>query len=181
MRADAARNREAVLLAGARLLYTDPSAGMAAIAAAAGVDRRTVYRHFPDRAALLAGVHAARLTAIERAFDDARLDRAPIAVALHRLAEGVIAASRRWPVDTALLDQDEAARVRSLALAERLDEFVQRAVREGLLRGDLPTGWARSMVVRLLDLAAHQLPTLGPAPAADVVVRSLLDGIGAPV
>ncbi|MFC9627623.1 TetR family transcriptional regulator, partial [Streptomyces sp. NPDC056930] len=46
MRADAARNLEAVLTAGARMLAADPGASIASIAAEAGVDRRTVYRRF---------------------------------------------------------------------------------------------------------------------------------------
>ena len=44
MRSDATRNLELVLKTSARLLADDPSASIAAIAAAANVDRRTIYR-----------------------------------------------------------------------------------------------------------------------------------------
>src|SRR3954468_15735402 len=53
MRADARRNRSAVLDAGARLLAERPTASMQEIADASGVGRTTVYRHFPAREDLI--------------------------------------------------------------------------------------------------------------------------------
>ena len=50
-----------VLETGARLLAADPGVSVAAIAQAAGVDRRTVYRRFPDRDALLCGIYQAKI------------------------------------------------------------------------------------------------------------------------
>lgn len=88
MRADAARNLELLLSTGARMLADDASASIAAIAAEAGVDRRTVYRRFASREELLAAVYQARYDAVEQAVDAARLDQAPVAVALHRYVEG---------------------------------------------------------------------------------------------
>ena len=73
MRSDATRNLELVLSTGARLLAEDPSASIAAIAAAANVDRRTVYRRFASREELLAAVHSARYEAVEQAIEAARL------------------------------------------------------------------------------------------------------------
>jgi AcrR family transcriptional regulator len=53
-RKDAAENREALLAAARRELAADPAASIDAIAAAAGLSRRSVYGHFPSREALLA-------------------------------------------------------------------------------------------------------------------------------
>jgi serine phosphatase RsbU (regulator of sigma subunit) len=53
-REDARRNRERILKAAGRLLAQSPSASLEDIAAAAGVSRSTVYRHFPDRDSLVA-------------------------------------------------------------------------------------------------------------------------------
>jgi AcrR family transcriptional regulator len=52
-RADAKRNREAVIETAIDLLGRDPSASMSDIAAASRVGRTTVYRHFPTRDDLL--------------------------------------------------------------------------------------------------------------------------------
>jgi serine phosphatase RsbU (regulator of sigma subunit) len=53
-RADSLRSEERILAAAKRLLEHAPSATLSDIAAAAGVSRSTVYRHFPDRDALIA-------------------------------------------------------------------------------------------------------------------------------
>ena len=48
---------------------------MADVAAAAGVSRATVYRHFPTREALLRAIRAQALEQSERALVDCRLER----------------------------------------------------------------------------------------------------------
>jgi serine phosphatase RsbU (regulator of sigma subunit) len=53
-REDARRNRERILKAAGRLLAQSLSASLEDIAAAAGVSRSTIYRHFPSRDGLVA-------------------------------------------------------------------------------------------------------------------------------
>ncbi|AYN33858.1 TetR/AcrR family transcriptional regulator [Streptomyces albus] len=177
MRADAARNLDAVLGTGARLLARDPGTSIAAIARAAGVDRRTVYRRFPTREALMAAVHTAKLDACEEVVARARLDEAPVAVALHRYAEGIITATRKWPVDLRQV-QDAEAGARLDRLLGHLDAFFERAVREGAVRPGLPGGWARTLLVHLTTLASLEMPELTPERGADMVTRTLFTGIG---
>ena len=57
-RSDALRNKERILEAAARLLERSPSSTLAEIAAAAGVSRSTLHRHFAGRKELLAAVRS---------------------------------------------------------------------------------------------------------------------------
>lgn len=179
MRADATRNLELVLRTGARLLADDPSTSIAAIATAAGVDRRTVYRRFSSREELLAAVYKVRYDAVEEATEAARLREAPVAVALHRYVEGIVAVNRKWPVETSRMLADETIQDRRRHLIEEVDAFLRRATEEGLLRSDLPPGWVSSLLPPLMRGAAENLPELSAAQAADVVVDTLLQGVGA--
>ena len=180
VRADAARNLEAVLTTGARMLAADPGASIASIAAEAGVDRRTVYRRFASREELLAAIYESRLTAIEHAIEDARLREAPAAVALHRYVENIIAVNRTWPVDLTRMLADDSVHARRDRSVREVDAFLQRATDEGLLRPGLPKGWTSALLPQLMHLVSRQLPELSPAQAADVVVDTLLHGLGAP-
>lgn len=180
VRVDATRNLERVLSAGARLIADDPSVSIAAIAAAAGVDRRTVYRRFASREELLAAVYRARYDAVEEVIEAARLREAPVAVALHRYVEGIIAVNREWPVEQTRMLAEEAIRDRRRQLIDEVDRFLRRATDEGLLRSGLPPGWVSALLPPLLLHAAERLPGLTPAQAADVVVDTLLRGVGVP-
>jgi AcrR family transcriptional regulator len=180
MRSDAARNLELVLRTGARLLAEDPSASIAAIAAAANVDRRTVYRRFSSREELLTAVHRARYEAVEQAIDAARLQEAPVAVALHLYVEGIIAVNRAWPVVMRSVLADPTVTEHRNRLVKRVDAFLQRAADEGLLRPDPPPGWVNTVLPSLMLHAAEELSDLTPAGAADLVVETLLRGVGMP-
>ncbi|MFJ4622354.1 TetR/AcrR family transcriptional regulator [Streptomyces sp. NPDC088812] len=162
------------------MLAADPGASIASIAAEAGVDRRTVYRRFASREDLLAAIHASRLAAIEKAIEDARLREAPVPVALHRYVENIIAVNRTWPVDLTRMLADDEVRARRDASAHEVDVFLDRATAEGFLRPGLPEGWVSALLPQLMHLVSRQLPGLSPARAADVVVDTLLHGIGAP-
>jgi AcrR family transcriptional regulator len=52
-RSDARRNRDTVITAAIDLLGENPNASMQEVAAASGLGRTTVYRHFPSRETLL--------------------------------------------------------------------------------------------------------------------------------
>ncbi|MBL7501491.1 TetR/AcrR family transcriptional regulator [Frankia sp. CNm7] len=78
-RADAARNREAILAAAAELFdRTDAgTVSMNDIAEAAGVGKGTLFRRFSDRGALIEAVLARRATALLRSEKDPGSDAGP--------------------------------------------------------------------------------------------------------
>ncbi|WP_225725812.1 MULTISPECIES: TetR/AcrR family transcriptional regulator [unclassified Nocardia] len=67
--ARAEANRTRILTVAAAELARDPAASMEEIAAAAGVVRRTIYGHFPNREALIDGVLDHAADEINNAFD----------------------------------------------------------------------------------------------------------------
>ncbi|MET9496291.1 TetR/AcrR family transcriptional regulator [Streptomyces sp. NPDC006552] len=161
------------------MLAADPGASIASIAAQAGVDRRTVYRRFATREELLAAIYVSRLEAIERAIADARLREAPVPVALHRYVENIIGVNRTWPVDLARMLADDAVRERRDASVREVDAFVRRAVDEGIFRAGVPDGWAQALLPELMHLVVRRMPGLSDGQAADLVVDTVLTGLGA--
>jgi AcrR family transcriptional regulator len=178
MRADAARNLDAILETAARLLAEDPGTSITAIAAEAGVSRHVVYRRFENREALRDAVFHSQLDAVDVVLGDARLDSAPVAVALHRFVEGIIAVIRRYPINPDQMRSDAESYTRMLDQRERVAAFMGRATDEGLIRSDLPDGVAPALLQKIIVLVTFQLPDHDPARAADIAVDTLLKGIG---
>jgi AcrR family transcriptional regulator len=152
MRADAVRNRDRILNATVELvLEQGPAVGMEAIARRAGVGVATVYRHFPDRASLLAHVQLDCLRAAadeaEAALTEERDAFAALARYMHKAVDLRISAvvpllNDRVNADDELL----AARRRGRAA---IDSLVARAHREGALRPEVSSGDISMLIIRV--------------------------------
>lgn len=178
MRADATRNAEAVLRAAARVFSADPLARISDVAAADGVDKRTVYRRFDSREELLLAVYRARLDRLEALIDESFSGERPVRDALLAFAEGGIRLSRDWPVDIRAVT-DPAIQRRREELDERMDGFLCRAEEAGVIASGLPGGWALRMLQTQLHTVAQEMPALQPGPAAALVIETFLHGVGA--
>lgn len=142
LRADARRNRERVLVA-AREVFAEQGydAQMTDIARTAKVGIGTVYRHFPDKAALVEALVAERFTQF------AELAREALA------AEDAWAGFRDWLLRCAQIQAEDKmicdflgeaisgervdAIAREVGLAEITEEVVEHAKRAGALRPDV--------------------------------------------
>lgn len=74
---------------------------------------------------------------------------------------------------------EESVRRRRDRSVRELTDFLRRATDEGLIRSGLPDGWVSTVLPELMNIASRELTDLSPAQAADTVVETLLDGLGA--
>lgn len=170
-RADAQRNRERILAAAAAAFaQTGADTPVEEIATVAGVAVGTLYRHFPDRDALIRGV-----------------GRDAFATALAEVQSAVSEESTAWNALTRILSQsqplrlslqfvlaspgarevmmadDEAQRLKA-QIFELLDDAVRAAQAEGSVRADVGAGDVAMLFVLLVRQLP--LPKLESAPLA---------------
>jgi AcrR family transcriptional regulator len=154
-RADAERNVLRIQEAAIRLWAEAPGAGVADVAAAAGVGRATLYRHFPTRESLLEAIRTQGLTDGEEAIEACRLDEGSATDALSRLMAAWLELGDRYRVVVANPSKpdnlDAAAREQRLAGA--IQKVVERGQAEGEFSQDVPPVWGMSTVGALLVAA----------------------------
>jgi TetR/AcrR family transcriptional regulator, mexCD-oprJ operon repressor len=180
-RADAVRNRSAILDAAVDVLADDPSASLADVARRAGLGRATLYRHFPSREALRDAIRQEALARAETALARARLDEVPAREGVRRAAEVLVPLGVRFRVllaEGADTDPDFVA-ARDRALAPLL-ALVARAVGEEAVDPAVDPGWAGMVLANLLVTAARAAGAglIDPAEAGELVSRTLFDGVG---
>ncbi|MDT3444207.1 MULTISPECIES: TetR/AcrR family transcriptional regulator [unclassified Pseudofrankia] len=194
LRADARRNRDRIIATATQAFADDgPDVPMEEIARLAGVGVGTLYRHFPDREALVVAVvrdslatslARARAAADETAADETAADgRAWDALVRSLSPSRELRLTMRL---TVLFSPGMAAAVRAdpaitrirREYAEALDALIRAAQTEGSLRPDVGSG----DVAHLLALAAYSLSRgLGTTAeiAFDRARAIILDGLRA--
>ncbi|MFI9561045.1 TetR/AcrR family transcriptional regulator [Nonomuraea endophytica] len=178
LRADARRNRAAIVAATIETLRRSPEASMIDIAAAARVGRMTLYGHFPTRAELLEAALADALERGERTLGALEPEGDPRA-ALVQLVESswqLVDDSRALLVAA----QKELAPARIRELHERSEarvrELLGRGQREGVFRADLPVSWLLAVTHLVMHGAADEIAAgrLDPGDASRVIRETLL-------
>ncbi|WP_280298797.1 TetR/AcrR family transcriptional regulator [Nocardia neocaledoniensis] len=157
-RADAARSRAAVLDAATRLLATHPDAGMAAIAAEAGVTRQTVYAHFASRDELVDAVITHTTERAVAAMREADLDSGPAREALLRmLAVGwrfFRVAPLAHHVGAFARQRDED---RQLPVNDRLLRLIRRGQQAGEFDDTPSAAWLAAAIVAVSHAAGDEV------------------------
>jgi AcrR family transcriptional regulator len=180
-RRDVARNHEAILDAAGAILADTPQASMNEIAAASGLGRATLYRHFPDRAALIASLHEQvreRARAIVTEQLDNAADRDPIDV-LTDLAVAIAGVGDRFRF---LMHQEDAEAQASKRPrheheeGEPLRQFIAAAQNAGSITSELDHEWLTDVYSHLFIAAIrHKFPGQADRRAAiAVAVRRLM-------
>lgn len=180
-RADALRNRAALLDAAADVLAVAPQASLGEVATRAGLGRATLYRHFDSRDALRAAIREEALSRASEALAGADLTDCDSREALRRAATVLVPLGVRFRIliaEGAETDPDFLA-ARNEALAPLL-AVLARGVEVGELSGVPNTAWL-GMVLAGLLMTAVQAAAAGlidPAEAGALVADAFIDGFG---
>lgn len=178
VRADAQRNRAAIVRATVESLRNDPDASVADIAATAGVGRMTLYGHFKTRAELVEAALVDRLERGEEVLSQLDLDGDPRKAfaaliesswTLVDQSRALLAAAQKELPPARIRELHEKAEARVLALLER-------GQHEGAFRTDLPVGWLLTTTHVVIHGAADEIAAgrLTPEIAPSYIRATLL-------
>lgn len=180
-RADALRNRAALLDAAADVLAVAPQASLGEVATRAGLGRATLYRHFDSRDALRAAIRKEALSRASVALAGADLAGCDTREALRRAAAVLVPLGMRFRILLAEGGETDPhfLAARNEALAPLL-AVLARGVEVGELSGVPNTAWL-GMVLAGLLMTAVQAAAAGlidPAEAGALVADAFIDGFG---
>lgn len=181
LRADALRNRAALLDAAADVLAVAPQASLSEVATRAGLGRATLYRHFDSREALRAAIREEALSRAAAALASEDLRDCDTREALRRAASVLVPLGMRFRILlTEGSDTDPgflAARNEALA---PLWEVLARGVEAGELTATTSTAWLGMVLTGLLMSAVRAAGAglIDPTDAGALVADTFLDGFG---
>lgn len=182
-----ASTRDQLLDAALAALNRHPTATTTEIAAAIGVSRATLHRHFSTREALLGEIAERALDRWERTHAEAGIetaaasgDAAAIERALDALLRQFVADADTFAV--ALTDEYAVSQPqlveRCQAIIDRETAFYAAAQAAGVLRTDVPAPWLAEVVFGLMVSArdAMRWDSVARRDLPDLVVTTFLKG-----
>ena len=180
-RADALRNRAAILDAAADVLAVEPSASLTEVATRAGLGRATLYRHFENREVLRAAIREEALARASAALGAAGLDTCSVREGVRRAAAVLVPLGMRFRILlTEGADADpEFLDARDQAL-QPLWKLLGRGVADGDLNPHADPRWLALVLAGLLMAAVRSAGdgVIAADEAGDLVCRALFEGFG---
>ncbi|MBC7441465.1 MAG: TetR/AcrR family transcriptional regulator [Ramlibacter sp.] len=176
-RADAQRNRAAIIDAALSCLAAKPTASMAVIAQAAGVGRVTLYGHFSSRTELIEAATVQIMSRVDAELSPLDLDGDP-RDALERLVtrswrilddlRGILTAGEQeLGTDRIRENHDQSMR--------RVHQLIERGQAESVFRSDQSAGWLTACYFAILHGAATEIRAgrLSETQAATVIPETI--------
>lgn len=179
-------SEEALLIAARSVFQKNPGASLDEIAAAAGVGRATLFRHFKTKVDLQRAVFVWALEEVRRAVKALRLKREPgtsraqLSLLLQTLLG--VGGELRYILSATELFDDPSIVAASDEIYALVDPILIAAVEEGVVRNDMPLPWLRAAAEAVLNAAWFEVEagTLARADALPLVEATILTGIGWP-
>jgi AcrR family transcriptional regulator len=177
-RADAERNERHIVDAAAEVIWHQPNATIADIAAASGLGRATIYRHFPTREYLLRGIARHGMEQTTAALRAAEPHRGSAVEALRRMIDSAVQPGYVCMIVLPQLPEPVASEAEKAEMLAPFLEALHRGVASGELRPDLDIGWAVKVGTALYGLAMDELAS-GRATREQAVVSAAAAGASA--
>ena len=172
--------RQAVLDAAIDTLAHNPGASLTEIASRAGVGRASLHRHFPSRGDLIAAASQQCMDEIDAATAEALEDAPTARERLSRMLEAVVPLGDRYHFLMSEAVEDEGVRKRYADELAWLAQLVDDLRAEGVIAAEVPRSWAVVNIDAQIWIAWSEVAAgrLAPAHAADLALRTLLEGLG---